>query len=186
MYNKLVVIVVGLGSILVPLALVYVLFALPTPHAADTYVPATSTVKTIPPTMQATTTTLDRADVILNWFAPLSVLTLGDQKLEASIADTEAEREKGLSDTPYIPSGVVKLFVFETTSPWAFWMKNMLYPIDIIWLDENKTVIYVAANLSPSTYPNTFAPNAPAKYVIETAAGFTDTAHIAVGTKATW
>ncbi len=157
----------------------------PAPQAQTTFVQATSTIKKNPSIMQ-TTTQLDRNEVIENWFAPLTPLTLGGKSLLASIADTEAEREQGLSDSPYIPTGVVKLFTFDSASEWAFWMKDMMYPIDIIWLDKDKTVIHIAANLTPETYPKTFAPSAPALYVIETEAGFSEMYHITVGSKALW
>jgi uncharacterized membrane protein (UPF0127 family) len=128
----------------------------------------------------------NRDEVIAQWYAPLVPLTLGDQSLEASIADTDSERERGLSDTPYLPTGVVKLFVFDTPGPWSFWMKDMNYPIDIIWLDENKTIIYIEPSLTPETYPQSFTSTTPAKYVIETPAGFTESAHIIVGSKGEW
>lgn len=182
MHNKLVVITVALGAILLPLALVYLLFALPTPHS---YIDVTATSTPTPHVMQATTT-LDTATVISQWYAPLIPVTLGEVSLQASIADTEPEREQGLSDTPYLPAGVVKLFVFDTSAPWAFWMKDMQYPIDIIWLDEQKTVIHIADNLAPETYPTAFSPTVPARYVIETAAGVTTKMHLRVGAKATW
>ena len=176
----------GLAGILLPLTLGYVLFMLPTPSADTAFLRATSTPKQNLSTMPATTTQRDRAEVIANWFAPLTPLTLGERSLQASIADTEAEREQGLSDTPYIPVGIVKLFVFDTAAAWTFWMKDMRYPIDIIWLDEQKNVVFIAANLTPETYPKTVAPTSHARYVIETEAGFAAANHIVVGTKATW
>jgi uncharacterized membrane protein (UPF0127 family) len=177
---------VGLGSILVPLALAYILFALPTPKSNTLTIQATTTMNVLPSTKRATTATLDPADIILNWYAPLTPLLLGGQHLQASIADTEPERERGLSGTPYLPPGIVKLFEFDTVSKWTFWMKDMLYPIDIIWLDDQKRIVHIESNIAPSTYPNTFAPPVPAKYVIETEAGFTAAKKISVGTKGEW
>ena len=182
MQNKLVVITVALGAILLPLTLVYLLFTLPTPPS---HIDVTATSTPTPLVMRATTT-LDTAAVISQWYTPLIPLTLGGETLQASIADTEPEREQGLSDTPYLPVGVVKLFVFDTAAPWAFWMKDMQYPIDIIWLDEQKTVIHIADNLAPETYPKAFSPSIPARYVIETAAGVTAKIHLQVGAQATW
>lgn len=185
---KLIVIVVGFGSILLLVALVYLLFVLPTPSystgtSATTSVPATSMKNTL---KAVNATEPNKAEVIAKWYTPLSPLILGVVHLQASIADTESEREQGLSGTAYLPTGIVKLFVFENAAPWAFWMKDMQYPIDIIWLDETKTVIHIAPNLTPESYPQSFAPTSPARYVIETQSGFTQINHITIGTKATW
>ena len=120
--------------------------------------------------------------VIAKWFAPLTSFTLGRISLQASVADTEAEREQGLSDTPYIPAGIAKLFIFDSAQQWSFWMKDMKYAIDIFWLDENGHVVHIVESVTPDTYPNTsFAPPVPAKYVIETKAGFAKENNIRVG-----
>ena len=186
--DKLVVLVVGLGSILLLLGLTYLLFVIPTPTKSGTVTTTSAPVETIMKnTLKAVNTTEpNKAEVIAKWFTPLTPLTLGDQSLLASIADTKAERAQGLSGTPYLSTGVVKLFIFATAAPWTFWTKAMQYPIDIIWLDENKTVIHIAPNLTPETYPQSFAPTSPARYVIETQSGFAQINHITIGTKATW
>lgn len=100
----------------------------------------------------------------------------------ASVADTEASREQGLSGTITLPPTVVKLFVFDHNDRWSFWMKDMHYPIDIIWLNENHQVVYLVPNVTPDSYPETFIPPLPARYVIETAAGLSATHHIIPGT----
>jgi uncharacterized membrane protein (UPF0127 family) len=63
------------------------------------------------------------------------------------------------------------LFVFTTPGNYGFWMKNMRYNLDIIWLNNNKKVSYIAQNLSPKSYPSIYFPNLPSKYVIELNAG---------------
>ena len=186
---KLTIVAVGVGSILLLCGLVYLLFALPTPHFQTVMPVATTTLaesrmKNTPTTVSITEP--NNAAVIATWFAPLRPLTLGTEGLQASVADTDATRAQGLSGTPYLPTGVVKLFVFDTTALWSFWMKDMNYPIDIIWLDADKTVIHIESDLTPETYPQSFVPTTPAKYVIETQSGFTDINHITIGTKATW
>ena len=115
-------------------------------------------------------------------FNNLVPFTLGRISLLGSIADTEALRELGLSNTKEIPIGVAKVFIFDTSEKWSFWMKDMNYPIDIFWLDENGHVVHIVESVTPDTYPNTsFAPPVPAKYVIETKAGFAKENNIRVG-----
>ncbi len=115
-------------------------------------------------------------------FSNLVPFTLGRISLLASIADTDAERTQGLSDTKEMPVGVAKVFIFDTSEKWSFWMKDMNYSIDIFWLDENGHVVYMVESVSPDTYPSTsFAPPVPAKYVIETRAGFAAENSIKIG-----
>jgi uncharacterized protein len=63
------------------------------------------------------------------------------------------------------------LFVFDTDDYHGIWMKDMNYSIDIIWLDSGKTVVYMAEDVSPDTYPEVFRPDVPARYVVELSAG---------------
>lgn len=81
-----------------------------------------------------------------------------------------------------IPNDYGMLFVFPKDSKYGFWMKDMLAPIDIFWLDSKGQVIFIAQNVATSTYPNVFYPTAPARYVLETAAGFAREHSIATGT----
>jgi hypothetical protein len=118
-------------------------------------------------------------------FTNLIPLTLGSVSLMGSIADTDDERAQGLSGTNEIPAEVAKVFIFETAAKWSFWMKDMNYPIDIFWLDENGVVVHIEESVSPETYPEkSFMPPVPALYVIETKAGFAQGNNIMVGISA--
>lgn len=123
---------------------------------------------------------------IQQWYGPLQTIYFGQVQLRASVADTEATRQAGLSGTPSLPIGVVKLFVFDEPILSAFWMKDMNYPIDIIWLDSEKTIVHVEANLDPSTYPQTFGPQTEIQFVIETPAGMAAREGMMVGRTFTW
>jgi uncharacterized membrane protein (UPF0127 family) len=61
-------------------------------------------------------------------------------------------------------------------------MKDMLVPIDIFWLDDKGQVVSMATSVTPSSYPRVFYPAVPARYVLETMAGFADEHGIATGT----
>ena len=74
------------------------------------------------------------------------------------------------------------LFIFPKDDKYGFWMKDMLVPIDIFWLDSKGHVVSIASGVATSTYPNVFYPAAPARYVLETAAGFAKDNNIATGT----
>jgi uncharacterized membrane protein (UPF0127 family) len=84
------------------------------------------------------------------------------------VVDTEAAREQGLGGRDTIPSNYGMLFVFPQSGDYGFWMKDMLVSIDILWLDEDGTILGIEEAVSPLTYPDTFYPPKPVRYVLET------------------
>lgn len=119
-------------------------------------------------------------------YGPLLPIYFGHVQLRASVADTDEQRQKGLSDTASLPIGIVKLFVFNEPVVAPFWMKDMNYSIDILWLDADKKIIYVAPDLAPETYPTSFGPTTPSRYVIETPAGMAAREGMNVGSSFVW
>lgn len=119
--------------------------------------------------------------VIDEWYVPLTPIRIENIEMQASVANDTETRTKGLSGTPYLPEGVVKLFVFEESQEWGFWMKDMKYPIDIIWVDATGKIVHIEESISPATYPMSFVPHKPARYVVETVAGFVEQNKIEVG-----
>ena len=110
-------------------------------------------------------------------------IQVGDTPLAVEVADTESLREQGLSGRDSLPEGQGMLFVFEQDGLWGIWMKDMRFPIDIVWADASGTVITIAPGIAPDTYPNSFYPTAPARYVLELPAGFAAAHDIAIGSK---
>ena len=75
--------------------------------------------------------------------------------------------------------------VFESDDTWGIWMKDMKVPIDIIWLDNEKGVIYIVKNASPeSSTDKIYKSTEDARYVIELSAGSVQKYGISVGQKA--
>lgn len=91
--------------------------------------------------------------------------------INAQVAMTQAEREKGLSGRKCIGAQTGMLFIFDKPGNYAFWMKDMRFPIDIIWLSDTKKVVQLDSSVQPNSYPNSLLPAYPAKYVLEMAAG---------------
>jgi uncharacterized membrane protein (UPF0127 family) len=108
-------------------------------------------------------------------------LVLGSLRLNYEVADTEVARNHGLSDRLNLARNDSLLFVFDTSAVQCFWMKDMHFPIDITWLDNQKRVLHTEHSLSPSTYPETFCPSAEARYVLETNAGVVDASGTHIG-----
>lgn len=99
------------------------------------------------------------------------------------LADTASKREQGLSGRQKLASGEGMLFVFEKPDIYSFWMKDMLFPIDIVWIDDQYGVVYIQKNADPRSYPDTFLPTLPAQYVLEVNAGFSEKNNLKVGDK---
>jgi uncharacterized membrane protein (UPF0127 family) len=100
--------------------------------------------------------------------------SLPGQTTTLLVASTSAEQEQGLSDVASLASTTGMLFVFDQPDNYGFWMKDMQFPLDIIWLDQSFKIIHIEHNLLPATYPQVFYPGSPAKYVIEVNAGFAE------------
>ncbi len=106
----------------------------------------------------------------------------GGVKLALEYADTPAKRERGLSDRESVLEGYGMLFIFPRDDRYGFWMKDTLVPLDIYWFDNKGQVVSMAREVATSTYPNVFYPTVPARYVLETLAGFGARHSIATGT----
>jgi hypothetical protein len=114
-------------------------------------------------------------------FGPTIPFEFAGVAMSASIADTPEERRLGLSGTTSLPPQVAKVFVFDASDRWSFWMKDMQYPIDIFWIASDGRVVHIEPNVAPETYPTTFTPPEPAQFVIETVAGFAYDYNVSVG-----
>ncbi|MGD8373295.1 MAG: DUF192 domain-containing protein [Candidatus Woesebacteria bacterium] len=109
---------------------------------------------------------------------------IGGAQVKAKVADDDVERQKGLSGTNQLNQGDGMLFVFDYPADWPIWMKDMRYPIDIVWMDEDKKVVDVAVEVSPDSYPEQFVPKKAAKYVLELPSGFVKQYSVEVNTMA--
>lgn len=94
-------------------------------------------------------------------------LKLGSSVIQVETADTGAERAQGLSGRAVLPDNAGMLFIFDDAGQQCMWMKDMKFSLDMVWLDADKKVIDMRQNLSPDTYPKSFCPSQPARYVIE-------------------
>jgi uncharacterized membrane protein (UPF0127 family) len=116
---------------------------------------------------------------------PHVTVRLGDGVFLAQVARTPEAREKGLSGTTGLRENEGMLFIYDTEDKWAMWMKDMNYPIDIIWLDKDKKVVYIVKNAPPESYPyESFTPKQNAKYVLELPAGMVGKKAISIGKQA--
>src|SRR3990167_1233033 len=102
------------------------------------------------------------------------------------VANTPAFRQKGLMDRKQMALDKGMLFVFDTEGIYPFWMKNTYIPLDIVWIDTNWTVVYIAENVQPcgsvvEALCKSVIPTKKAKYVIELNAGTVQEIGLKVG-----
>ena len=119
-----------------------------------------------------------QAKVIINGF-----------ELRVYLAVTNDQQIKGLSVKDHLKENEGMLFVYQQPSRQGFWMKDMKFPIDIIWLDNNGTVVYIKNSLQPCIMTfaflcPTYTPDKDSLYVLETGSGFSKKHGIKIGTHA--
>jgi len=103
---------------------------------------------------------------------PLVVLP-GGETIEVEIAANDVMRAQGLMFRESLQPGHGMLFLFDESEIHLFWMKNTLIPLDMIWLDDDQTVVHIASDVAPCTgdpCPN-HGPTVPTRHVLELGAG---------------
>ncbi len=113
---------------------------------------------------------------------------IAGQNIKVALALTPAEQAQGLSGRNKLKENEGMLFVFNHPDKYYFWMKDMNFPIDIIWLApsgekdaRNMEVIYIKKDAQPELYPETYGPEENAKYVLEVVSGFSDKNNLKAG-----
>lgn len=112
------------------------------------------------------------------------VVTIGSAKFNAEVAFTQAQKVTGLAGRPCIGPNQAMLFDFGKPAQYEIWMKDMKFPIDIVWISTDHNVVGFYNGVKPSTYPDRFVnkPDSPAQYVLELRANRADQLHINIGT----
>ncbi len=113
-------------------------------------------------------------------------------ELTTDLAITADQKAEGLAVKDHLKENEGMLFVSEQSSRQSFWMKDMKFPIDIIWLDSNGTVVHIEHTLQPcisvlnpaasiQSCP-IYTPDKDSQYVLETIAGFSQKHNVKIGT----
>ena len=115
--------------------------------------------------------------------APGPRVLLGNPEtaVNVAIADTPAERTRGLMYVQNLPMNDGMLFIFEFEEVQSFWMRNTLIPLDMIFIKTDKTVVGVVANAEPLTLtPRSVGK--PSLYVLEVNGGWAAAHGVVAGT----
>jgi len=102
--------------------------------------------------------------------------------IDIEVADDNAEREQGLMYRDTMAENAGMLFMMETEEPQAFWMKNTILPLDILFADSDHRIVSIHTNCKPYSLDQ-IESGKPALYVVEVNAGYTAKYGIKVGDK---
>jgi len=103
--------------------------------------------------------------------------------LSLEIADSPEERRVGLMFRDPLPQNHGMLFIFGREQAYSFWMMDMKFSLDIIWIDSDGIVVHIENDVPPcSAACPSYQPNVSALYVLEVNAGFADSIDLRAGT----
>jgi len=108
---------------------------------------------------------------------------IGDEIIKVDLALTPTEQELGLSIKDNLKNDEGMLFIFNNSGVYPFWMKDMSFPIDIIWIGDDFRIVYIKKDAKKDSYPEIFDPNKNSKYVLEVNALFSEKKNLKEGDK---
>lgn len=118
----------------------------------------------------------NKQKVVATGSAVISTVRINESVFNVQIADTQDEASKGLSGRSSLPINEGLLFVFEKEEIYPIWMKEMQFPIDIIWIDSNKNIVDIEENALPEPGKvdrdlKIYTPDTASRYILEINAG---------------
>ncbi len=111
---------------------------------------------------------------------PRGTIKVDDIVLVVQIADTEPRRIRGLMFQDQLPYDEGMIFVYKEPGFYSLWMLNMQFPLDMIWFDENGSIVHIEQDIPPCKKPieimacQSVVPSGDALYILELTAGFID------------
>ncbi|MCJ7816420.1 MAG: DUF192 domain-containing protein [Candidatus Aenigmarchaeota archaeon] len=131
------------------------------------------------------------AVVLLMFLFPLAnqennSVCFGSECFTVELARTPDEHSRGLMGRQFLSQDSGMLFVFPDEGVYPFWMKNTQIPLDIIWLDSNRSIVFIKRNAQPcgTGECSTINPGKSARYVLEVNGGTSDRISLREGDKA--
>lgn len=105
--------------------------------------------------------------------------------INVQIADTDAERQRGLMRQRTLGFNRGMLFIFDEVNKGGMWMKNTPLPLDIVFVAPDSQVINIARRTTPFS-EESIEPTAPRKFVVEVRSGFADRYGLSDSTRVRW
>lgn len=116
------------------------------------------------------------------------VVKIGGAKLTVEVAATLPAQRQGLSNRVSLPSNGGMLFVYRDKDIRYFWMKDMRFPLDVLWLADGR-VVGLQENIpppAPGQEPFRFQSSLPADGVLEVNSGWIRKHNIKIGEQAVY
>jgi uncharacterized membrane protein (UPF0127 family) len=120
--------------------------------------------------------------IILLWYVPTHVfsfygnriktVTLGKQKFQAEVVSSDEKLQKGLGGRSSLCQSCAMLFRFSLFGRYSFWMKDMRFPLDIVWISDGR-INHIEKNV-PADFSSIFTPSVDADKVLELNVGTVD------------
>lgn len=105
---------------------------------------------------------------------------VGNAVFSVDIADTESSRERGLGGQAALCDMCGMLFLFDYSDTYGFWMKDMRFPIDILWIRDGR-IVHIEHRVDFHDQQKVYRPDQSADRVLEIAAGSCEKWGIRVG-----
>ncbi len=114
---------------------------------------------------------LEKGDEVNSWHM-ISLTHNGNTiPFEVVFARDDSARRKGLSIFSSLKKRHGMLFLFPDEGIHSFWMKDMQFPIDILWFNSNGELCDIKERAKPEEYPAVYTPECRSRYVLEIPAG---------------
>jgi hypothetical protein len=122
---------------------------------------------------------------VLSVFKKPAMVTVDSQNFNVTVAISETEQEIGLSETKSIAPNQGMIFLFDKAGYYSFWMKNMKFPTDIIYINNDQIVtIYNDAQIiTNQANPKIYSSTGPSDKVLEIQAGLSERYNFKIGDK---
>lgn len=111
-------------------------------------------------------------------------LQVGKTKIPVELATSSQAIQQGLSGRFALAKDKGMLFIFSAPSRYRFWMPNMHFPLDFVWIGSNKQIVDITSNVSNQfdpAKPAFYRPSQPTQYVLEVNAGFAQEHKLKIG-----
>lgn len=117
----------------------------------------------------------------INMNKEYSKATISGNEINLEVVTSLEDQKRGLSNRDSLDYDTGMLFLYKDSKIRSFWMKEMKFSIDIIWIDENNTIIGIEENISPDSYPKKFISPKPIPFALELVGGWSREHGISVG-----
>jgi uncharacterized protein len=116
---------------------------------------------------------------------PIKQVCFKENCFQVELAKTREQRVLGLKDRNSLEENKGMLFIFEDSDIHGFWMKEMRFPLDMIWVSKDKEIVAIKENAEPCLEDEcpTIVPYENSLYVLEINAGLIEKYNLTAGNK---